>query len=41
VPGLVPFTFALSWAGGGDGKEFTYFTGNNSLSAELRVSYEF
>ena len=41
VPRLVPFTFALSWAGGGDGKEFTYFTGNNSLSAELRVSYEF
>jgi hypothetical protein len=41
VPRLVPFTFALSWAGGGSGKEFTYFAGNNSLSAELRVSYEF
>ncbi len=41
LPRLVPFTFALSWAGGGAGREFTYFSGNNALSAELRVSYEF
>jgi len=41
LPRVVPFTFALSWAGGGDGKEFTYFAGDNSLTAELRVSYEF
>jgi hypothetical protein len=41
LPRLVPFTFALSWAGGGDRKEFTYFAGDNSLSTELRVSYEF
>jgi hypothetical protein len=41
VPRLVPFTFAISYAGGGAGKEFTYFTGNNALSADLRISFEF
>jgi hypothetical protein len=41
VPGLAPFTFSLGWAGGGDRKAFTWFTGNNSLTAELRVRVEF
>jgi hypothetical protein len=34
----MPFTFALSWAGGGEGKELTYFAEDNSLSVELRTS---
>ena len=38
---VVPFSFALSWAGGGAGKAFTYFAGNNALSADLRVSFSF
>lgn len=41
LPRLVPFTFSVSWAGGGADREFTYFAGNNSLTAELRVSFEF
>jgi hypothetical protein len=41
VPRLVPFTFGVSWAGGGADKEFTYFSGNNSLTADLRVSFDF
>ena len=41
VPGLAPFTFNLSWAGGGDRKAFTWFTGNNSLTAEIQVRVEF
>ena len=41
VPGLAPFTFSLGWAGGGDRKAFTWFTGNNSLTAELQVRVEF
>jgi len=41
VPRLVPFTFGISYAGGGAGKEFTYFSGTNSLTADLRVSFEF
>ncbi len=41
VPRLVPFTFGISYAGGGAGKEFTYFSGANGLTADLRVSFEF
>ena len=41
VPRLVPFTFGISYAGGGAGREFTYFSGMNGLSADLRVSFEF
>jgi hypothetical protein len=41
LPGLVPFTASLSYAGGGAGKEFTYFTGDNSLTLDLRMSFEF
>ncbi len=41
VPGVAPFTFNLSWSGGGDGKAFTWFTGNNSLTAEIQIRVEF
>lgn len=41
VARVVPFTFSLSWAGGGAGKAFTLFTGDNALSADLRVSFSF
>lgn len=41
VPRLVPFTFGISFAGGGAGKEFTYFTGDNALAVDLRISFEF
>ena len=41
LPKLVPFTFAISYAGGGANREFTYFVGNNSLSADLQVRFSF
>jgi hypothetical protein len=41
LPQIVPFTVSLSWSGGGEGKEFTYFTGNNSLALDLQVRLEF
>ena len=41
VPKVPPFTFSVSWAGGGEGKAFTYFTGNNSLTAELQMRVAF
>jgi hypothetical protein len=41
VPGVAPFTFNLSWSGGGAGKAFTWFTGNNSLTAEIQIRVEF
>jgi hypothetical protein len=41
LPKLVPFTFAVSYAGGGANREFTYFVGNNSLSADLQVRFSF
>jgi hypothetical protein len=41
VPQVPPFTFSLSWAGGGANKAFTYITGNNSLTADLQVRVEF
>ena len=41
LPRVPPFTFSLSWAGGGANKAFTYITGNNSLTAELQVRVEF
>jgi hypothetical protein len=37
IPRVPPFTFSISWAGGGANKAFTYITGNNSLTAELQV----
>jgi len=41
VPGVPPFTFNLTWAGGGPNKAFTYFSGNNSLAAELQILFQF
>ena len=41
VPGVPPLSFALSWAGGGANKAFTYVTGNNSLTADLQIVVEF
>ena len=41
VPKVPPFTFSLTWAGGGVNKAFTYITGNNSLTADLQVRVEF
>jgi hypothetical protein len=41
VPKLVPFTVALSYAGGGSGKEFTYFIGDRSISLDVQVRISF
>jgi hypothetical protein len=41
LPELVPFTFSVRYAGGGAGKEFTWFTGDGSLSANLQIRFEF
>jgi len=41
VPGVPPFMFNLSWAGGGPNKAFTYFSGDNSLTAELQMLVQF
>jgi hypothetical protein len=41
VPKLVPFTFALSYAGGGANKEFTWFVGDNSVSADIQIRFSF
>jgi hypothetical protein len=39
--GFIPFTFTLSYLGGGSGKEFTWYTGGNALSASLEVRFVF
>jgi hypothetical protein len=39
--GFLPFTFTLSWLGGGAGDEFTQYTGGDALSATLEVRFEF
>ena len=41
VPGVPPFTFNFTWAGGGPNKAFTYFSGNNSLTLELQMLVQF
>jgi len=41
LPKIVPFTLSLRYSGGGAGKELTYFTGDNALSAGLQVRFEF
>ncbi len=41
LPRAVPFTVELSYAGGGEGKEFTGFAGNNSFSFKLSTKIEF
>jgi hypothetical protein len=38
---FLPFSFTLSWLGGGAGKEFTWYSGGDALSASLAVSFEF
>ena len=40
-PGAVPFSVSLAYTGGGAGKEFTYYSGNNALSASVQVRFEF
>jgi hypothetical protein len=40
-PGLIPFTFTLSYLGGGAGKEFTWYTEGDAFSASLEVRFEF
>ncbi len=41
IPNIVPFTLAVSYNGGGSGKEFTYFSGNNALVFDLQVLAQF
>jgi hypothetical protein len=41
VPGLVPFSLALSYAGGGPDKEFTWFVGDRSLSLDIQIRVSF
>jgi len=41
LPRAVPFTVALSYAGGGENKEFTRYAGDGALSASLSVRIEF
>lgn len=41
IPGVVPFTTSLSYAGGGADKELTYFSGNNALTLDLQVLVQF
>ncbi len=41
VPNLVPFSFGVSYAGGGNGKEFTLLAGDGTLSLDLQVRFDF
>ncbi len=41
LPQVPPFSVSLSWAGGGTGKAFTYFAGNDSLSLDLQLKATF
>jgi hypothetical protein len=41
LPRLVPFSVSLAYTGGGADKEFTYYTGDNGLSASVQVRFEF
>jgi len=38
---FIPFSLYLAYSGGGTGKEFTIFSGDNALSATLEVRFEF
>jgi hypothetical protein len=38
---FIPFSVSLAYTGGGAGKEFTIFTGDNGLSVTLEVRFEF
>ncbi len=41
IPRLVPFTASVSYNGGGSGKEFTYFSGNDALGLDLQILVQF
>ena len=41
IPGFLPFSITLAYNGGGKGKEFTVFTGDNALSLTAQISLEF
>jgi hypothetical protein len=41
IPRVIPFSVSLGYTGGGAGKEFTYYTGDNGLSASVQVRFEF
>jgi hypothetical protein len=40
-PKFIPFSVSLAYNGGGEGREFTVFSGDNALSAALEVRFEF
>jgi len=40
-PRSVPFSFSISWAGGGEDKEFTRYAGDGSVSISLSTRLEF
>ena len=37
----IPFSLSLDYSGGGEGKEFTVFSGDHALSLKARVSFEY
>jgi hypothetical protein len=39
--GVPPFSFIVSYAGGGDKKAFTYYSGSNTLSFTLQSRIDF
>jgi len=41
LPKMIPFSLSLGYSGGGEGKEFTVFSGDNALSLTARVSFEY
>ena len=38
---MIPFSLSLGYGGGGEGKEFTVFSGDNALSLTAQVSFEY
>jgi hypothetical protein len=41
VANVVPFSIGVSYAGGGDAKEFTFLAGDGALSLDVQVRFEF
>jgi hypothetical protein len=41
LPKMIPFSLSLGYRGGGEGKEFTVYSGDNALSLTARVSFEY
>jgi hypothetical protein len=41
IPKWIPFSLSLDYSGGGEGREFTVFSGNHALSLTARVRFEF